>query len=333
MFPNEDDVGYLIRTTTWFKKILAARTATGYCLTEHMTVYARQKLLLALVHGAGGSLAATDFQKLLFLYTRKWEPEPSFRFVPYRFGGVSFQSFADRKSLIDKGLLFPLERGEWKLTPKAAPYIPRELATRMKLFTTKAVKERGDALIARAYREEPYYATRSEILDRVFPGKADRKSVMDAAPDSGLQTALFTIGYEGDSIDGYLDRLLRNRVALLCDVRRNPLSRKTGFSGRQLAGYCERVGILYRHLPDLGIPTERRRELVTRADYDALFEEYEREDLPKAGHAIEQLSRLLDEHSRIALTCFEKEPECCHRHCVAEEMERKIPNCPAINHL
>ena len=298
-----------------------------------MTLYARQKLLLALVQGAGGAVSATDFQKLLFLYTRKWEPEPSFQFVPYRFGGVSFQSYADRKTLIDKGLLFPLEKGEWKLTPKAAPYIPKELAARMKIFTTKAVMERGDALIARAYREEPYYATRSEILDRIFPAKADRKSVIEAAPDPAAGTALFTIGYEGDSIDGYLDRLLRNRVALLCDVRRNPLSRKTGFSGKQLASYCERVGIQYRHLPDLGIPGERRRELVTRADYDALFAEYEKEDLPKAGHAIEELSRLLTEHSRIALTCFEKEPECCHRHCVAEEMARKIPNCPAIKHL
>ena len=79
-----------------------------------MTLYARQKLLLALVQGAGGAVSATDFQKLLFLYTRKWEHEPSFQFVPYRFGGVSFQSYADRKTLIDKGLLFPLEKGEWE---------------------------------------------------------------------------------------------------------------------------------------------------------------------------------------------------------------------------
>ncbi len=298
-----------------------------------MTLYARQKLLLALVRGAGGTVSATDFQKLLFLYSRKWEAEPSFQFVPYRFGGVSFQSYADRKTLIDKGLLFPLEKGEWKLTAKAAPYIPQELSSRLRLFATRAVPERGDPLIERAYREEPYYASRSEILNRIFPKAAERKTVLSAIRQQSEGSAVFTIGYESNSIDGYLDRLVRNGVALLCDVRRNPLSRKTGFSKHSLESYCERVGIRYRHFPELGIPGERRRELVTQADYDALFDEYEREDLPKAGEAITELDRLLQDHSRIALTCFEKEPDCCHRHCVAEEMTRKIAGCPDIIHL
>ncbi len=166
----------------------------------------------------------------------------------------------------------------------------------------------------------------------VLPGETERKAVRDAAPrENGM--GLFTIGYEGDSIDGYLNRLIRNNVHLLCDVRKNPLSRKTGFSKRQLAGYCEKVGIAYRHLPELGIPGSRRRELNSREDYDALFEEYEREDLPLAGNAIEELGRLLKEHKRIALTCFEKDHECCHRHCVAEAMERTLPDCPESMHI
>ena len=43
-----------------------------------MMLYKRQKLLLDLVHAAGGELAATDFQKLLFLYAKQYEAEPSF---------------------------------------------------------------------------------------------------------------------------------------------------------------------------------------------------------------------------------------------------------------
>jgi uncharacterized protein (DUF488 family) len=120
---------------------------------------------------------------------------------------------------------------------------------------------------------EPYYATRSEILNRVFPDQEDQKSIYKATPFA-KGGALFTIGYEGDSIDGYLDRLIRNNVKLLCDVRRNPLSRKTGFSKNQLESYCNKVGIEYLHLPSLGIPSHRRRELNTLADYEALFVEY-----------------------------------------------------------
>lgn len=94
-----------------------------------------------------------------------------------------------------------------------------------------------------------------------------------------------------------------------------------GFSKKQLSSYCERVGIEYRHMPELGIPGHRRRELDGLADYERLFEEYEREDLPQQGAAIQLIGELLEKHRRVALTCFEKEPEYCHRHCVAEAVE------------
>ena len=116
-------------------------------------------------------------------------------------------------------------------------------------------------------------------------------------------------------------------------MRRNPLSRKAGFSREQLANYCSKVGIEYRHLPELGIPGHRRQELNTLADYTALFTIYRREDLPKARPAIKKLGRLLDEYERIALTCFEKEHQCCHRHCVADEMKRLIKACPEPQHI
>lgn len=297
-----------------------------------MRIYSRQKLLLALLKAAGGSLPATDFQKLLFLYTRKWEAEPSYDFVPHRFGCFSFESAADRSTLIAKGLLYPREGGEWRLTSKAAPHVPGELAGCLRAFVSEVVPERGNALIRRVYREAPYYATRSEILNRIIPDKQERARILEAAPKA-VGRALFTIGYEGDCIDGYLDRLIRNGVVLLCDVRRNPLSRKTGFSKKQLEGYCGRVGIAYRHLPALGIAGHRRRQLETRADYDALFAEYREEDLAGAGDAIDELFHLLETHGRIALTCFEKDPECCHRHCVAEAMEKAFAQCPSPRHI
>ncbi len=297
-----------------------------------MRLYSRQKHLLSLLNAAGGNLSATDLQKLLFLHAERSESEPGYQFVPHRFGCFSFQAAADRESLLDKGCLEPVADSGWQLSAKAKPFLPTQHANALRLFVTRTIPERGKTLIARVYREYPFYAIRSEIVDTVLPDDAERKAVRDAAPSEN-GTGLFTIGYEGDSIDGYLNRLIRNNVHLLCDVRKNPLSRKTGFSKRQLAGYCEKVGIAYRHLPELGIPGSRRRELNSREDYDALFEEYEREDLPLAGNAIEELGRLLKEHKRIALTCFEKDHECCHRHCVAEAMERTLPDCPESMHI
>jgi hypothetical protein len=81
-----------------------------------MRLYNRQKLLLSLLEAAGGSLGATDLQKLLFLYTRKWEQEPSFRFVPYHYGCFSFQADADLNTLLQKGLLKSTREEGWSIT-------------------------------------------------------------------------------------------------------------------------------------------------------------------------------------------------------------------------
>ena len=83
--------------------------------------------------------------------------------------------------------------------------------------------------------------------------------------------ALFTIGYEGRTQDEYLALLRGAGVTLLADVRRSPISRKKGFSKSTLAQGCATVGIRYEHLPELGIASEKRKNVATQAAVDALF--------------------------------------------------------------
>jgi hypothetical protein len=287
--------------------------------------------LITLTAALGGEAAATDFQKLLFLYTQCKEQDKSFDFVPYRFGCFSFQSYADRNALLKKGLLEPANDGHWKLTAKADSVIDRYELKVMQHFVDRVYPQRGNELIHKIYTSYPFYATRSEIAGRLLNEDENKEVARSANLDTS--EALFTIGYEGDSIDGYLTRLLKNNVSLLVDVRRNPLSRKTGFSKKQLQTYTSRVGVDYIHIPELGIPSHRRRELNTLADYQELFGEYRSEDLPLVQEQIYQLENLLSQHKRIALTCFEKEHIYCQRHCVADEMQRVRENCPPTQHI
>jgi hypothetical protein len=181
---------------------------------------------------------------------------------------------------------------------------------------------RGDALVAVAYRRHPYYAIRSEMAGRLLAGDAGSRAAIEAARPAAGGPGICTIGYEGSSLEGYLNRLLRAGVTLLCDVRRNPLSRKYGFSKGTLAKGAEGVGIRYEHLPELGIASEERRELHTQADYDALFTLYERHCLPQQTEALATIRGWVHEGKRVALTCFERLPEQCHRHCVADALTR-----------
>jgi hypothetical protein len=78
-------------------------------------LFGRQRLLLTLLDAVGEPVGHTDFQKLLFLYTRECEATPGYDFVPYKFGAFSFTSYADKQKLIEEGLLAEDDQN-WKLT-------------------------------------------------------------------------------------------------------------------------------------------------------------------------------------------------------------------------
>ena len=286
-----------------------------------MTLNERQRLLLTMLDALGAPVGNTDFQKLLFLYTQT-EQTPSYEFVPYKFGGFSFTSYADKRRLSEAGMLVDDDQ-QWELTPTGRALARKQAV--LPLVVGKFCREhrhlRGNSLIAEQYRRFPYYATRSEIIEKVLLDAEDRKAVIKARPPKA-KPGLVTLGYEGRSLEAYLNVLLKNSVTLLCDVRRNPLSRKYGFSKSTLSNACEGVGIRYEHLPELGIDSDERRDLKTQADYDALFVEYERKSLPRQTEALAKIREWMQAGELVALTCYELLPEQCHRHCVAEALER-----------
>lgn len=289
----------------------------------------RQRHLLSLLRALGGRVGNLDFQKLLFLYCQEEAPAP-YEFVPYKFGAFSFTSYADRRKLVERRLLAD-EENVWVLTELGRRSLGTRTSAAVATFAAAHGRLKGDALVADTYRRFPYYATRSEIARMVLKGDANAlKRIADARPSR--IAGLSTIGYEGLSLEGYLNRLLQAGVTLLCDVRRNPLSRKYGFSKRTLARGCEGVGIRYEHLPELGIDSVERQDLKIQADYDALFDRYERDMLPRQRPAVAAIVAWIQSGESVALTCYEHLPVQCHRHCVAEAVEKALQTV-ATQHL
>jgi hypothetical protein len=295
-------------------------------------LFGRQRQLLALLDALGGRAGNLDFQKLLLLYFEEPGVEPAFEFVPYRFGAFSFTSYADRRKLIAHGLLVDDDK-HWELTAEGRRVVGAALDMHMQAFVRRHEGLRGDELVAETYRRLPYYATRSEIAEKVLRGDAAALRRIESERPAPSGPALSTIGYEGRSLESYLNTLLRSSVSVLCDVRRNPISRKYGFSKTALSAGCERVGIRYEHIPALGIASAKRRQLETQEDYDALFAEYKRDSLPKQCDAIAKIREWLDAGERVALTCYEELPQQCHRGCVAEAVVATAAGALEAQHL
>ncbi len=285
-------------------------------------LYARQRNLLALLYALGGKVGSLDFQKLLFLYCQQLfadntdSPISPYEFVPYKFGAFSFTCYADRRRLVDQGLLMD-DSQSWVLTEQGRGIAATSRHETMNAFAHRYRGLRGHALIAETYRQYPYYAIRSDIASGVLENdSAALRRVLEAGPVES-SSRLFTIGYQGRTLESYLNVLIQENVTILCDVRRNAISRKYGFSKRTLAGACDGVGIRYAHMPELGIESSQRQSLESPADFKALFRVYERTILPKQEAALDKIRAWLRSGESVALTCFERDAGQCHRHCVA----------------
>lgn len=276
----------------------------------------RQKTLIGLIRVYGGRLSKVDFQKYLFLFTQEFEQEPSFEFVPYRFGCFSFQSGADKRRLVEVGALHASE--DWHLRDNFIWRDTPDAENTYRRFHERYASLRGVELVRDIYRRYPYYAINSVIAHRLMDAK--EKAVISERRPSMTDPCLFTIGYEGASFEGYLNRLISNNVKVLVDVRRNALSRKYGFSKKTLSETVQKLGIEYVHIPELGIASDKRRELKTQSDYDRLLDTYENVELSQNQAALDQLFGLFVERKRIAITCFEAQSCMCHRGRVAKAL-------------
>jgi len=280
--------------------------------------YHRQRFLLVLLELTGGRLSKMDFQKLLFLSQQETEC-PYYDFVPYHYGCYSFQAQSDIELLESRGWLQTVGN-EIQLLEKSAASMARDELARASYFARKYKDHRGVELVRYVYEHYPYYAIHSKMAEDIL-SKSSYEAVIQAGEKlKSNAKKLFTIGYEGLSFEKYINQLICHDVRLLCDVRNNPLSRKFGFSKGMLSHLLPKLGIEYIHIPELGIVSESRNNLETKSDYAQLFKAYKK-TLSQKKVSLMRLGGLLDQHKRVALTCFEKQHDSCHRHCVSEYME------------
>jgi uncharacterized protein (DUF488 family) len=284
-------------------------------------MFYRQKILLAMTEVSGRSVKSTDLQKLLFLYCQETK-QNHYDFFPYHYGAFSFISYDDKRKLVEQGHLKNVEHFELNTgTSYLNQLKPKDRAS-IRVFAAKTKNLRGNKLVHKTYLEYPTYVSKSKIVEKVL--SPEEQSKVQQCWNKDFSPTMFTIGYEGSTIDDYIRRLVIHNVKVLVDVRRNPLSRKHGFSKTRMQNYLERVGIQYFHMPELGIDSHLRKNLSDEASYNDLFELYASTVLPNQTIALNKIIQIVSKHGRVALTCFEADPCMCHRHKVTEALENDV---------
>lgn len=277
----------------------------------------RQRFLLALLQMFNCELHRTDFQKYLFLVNQEFAlSKEHYAFLPYNFGPFSFQAYADIRRLSDLGLLSIDETVKMKSSTDYLACLKDIDRIALERVYIKYGEMRGKDLIKDVYLKYPYYAVKSKIF-------ADVVNEEIVLPSFETNQSMFSIGYEGRTIDQYLNTLVSQNVSTLIDVRKNPLSMKYGFSKSTLFNATKNLGIEYIHIPELGIESKERQNLNNFSDYNNLFDEYEVKILSKAEKPLKKIVELFDKGQRIALTCFEKDKDYCHRLRVTNKIDKE----------
>lgn len=139
-------------------------------------------------------------------------------------------------------------------------------------------------------------------------------------PSKGL---VYTIGYEGKTITQFIDKLKLMNIEQLIDVREIALSRKNGFAKTALRKALDDNGIVYKHLPELGSPSDIRHKLKEDWNYIAFFKDYTTSlERPESQTALVELENLAHMRKSVIM-CFEYSVEKCHRRILKEMLIAK----------
>lgn len=272
----------------------------------------RQKTILEFLKAANRPVLRTELTKWSFLLRHEYGTQGGnafYNFVPYRLGPYSFALSQELEKLKNQSYVVEHADQSWSFDSSVSFHAPEAPVQR---DVARIVRRFGDwdseALLDYVYDAYPRYTVNSQ--------RKKLEARVEAEP------AVFTAGYEGLSVDAFLNGLIENGVRRLIDVRHNPIARRFGFHRSTLQRLTGHLGIDYVHVPELGIHSSLRQELDSMDDRVALFDEYERTTLANSDEAIDGVAKMMMDMPSV-LVCMEAKAVCCHRSRVAKKIANK----------
>lgn len=232
-----------------------------------------------------------------------------YQFIPYHFGPYSFTLDRETDTLVRNGFVEKANKKTWELTHLGKEQfvdLPEPIAQDITTVTQQYGDLSGSDLIDTVYANYPWFTVNSDLPEQ----RREQRPV--------AEKAIYTAGYEGKTVDEFLNLLMRSGIRRLIDVRYNPISRRYGFHKSTLARLCNSLDIDYQHLPGLGISGSARASLSSTDSYVELFKEY-RCGLSDRWDDLQKAMTLLKSKPSV-LVCMEANPEYCHRNMLAQHL-------------
>lgn len=134
-----------------------------------------------------------------------------------------------------------------------------------------------------------------------------------------MSMCAYSLGYEGISLDRYVEVLKSHKISLVVDVRETPWSYKPGFSKKPLAERLEAESIGYIHLKSAGNPSKNRKMGLPQQEVIELY----REHLDADPSCLDEIYKLIIStwgDGAVCLLCFEEKPHDCHRKVILDRL-------------
>lgn len=259
-----------------------------------------EKGILFLLECNNCELSKLRLVKLIFLISESFA---LYNFLPYKYGPFSFQLYHDL-SILERDGFVSIEDKTVHLIRRDLPKMEPRIRNIIRMNSQRFCSLDDKMLLDYIYEKYPEYTIFSLY-----------RKTMDYDRNSA---GIVTIGYEGKTIDKFLNELIKNKINVVIDVRKNAYSMKFGFQHNKLKNYLEKIDIDYIHIPELGIPTDQRDNLETYEDYQALFSRYKSEIETKRDY-LEKI-KSIGESKKVSLMCFEKDVRFCHRGIIADRL-------------
>ncbi len=138
---------------------------------------------------------------------------------------------------------------------------------------------------------------------------------------SEREADFFTLGYTGRKLETIIQELKAHDVQTLVDIRCNPVSMyRPELSKNNLDQILSGHGIIYIHLPELGVPRDIRAKAIETGTREVIWEWYDTVLESFLGGNLHYFLNGFD--YPIALMCTEIDPHECHRHRLTLALEK-----------